>query len=192
MMAHIRGYDIQLLSHDLHDGIVLVDEYGILVKAQKSTLLKELDSRKTSDADNRVFTPDGERCYAKDVMNCLWKEVNKDKQISGAVAKAYCAYTASVGRHCGRIDHVFDSYHELSPKNCKRLRRKPCTITELLNVDFDVRLPVQMETFWSSSKNKLLLQKCTIDYFPTMLIDNPTTTKHVFSAFLDRRRPFFS
>ena len=60
-MAQISGYDMQeLFRHDLTDGNVLVDEKGILMKAQKSTLMKELESRKTSDANNRVFTPDGE------------------------------------------------------------------------------------------------------------------------------------
>ena len=145
--------------------------------------MKELESRKTSDADNCILTPDGETCYVVDVMNCLRKLVKKDKQIFGAIAEAYCAYTASICRHSGRIDHVFDSYHELSPKDCERLRRKTSAIIELQNVDFDVRLPVQMETFWPSSKNKLLFQKFTIDYFTTMLIDKPTSTKHVFSAF---------
>ena len=109
--------------------------------------MKELESRKTSDADNRLLTPDNETCYVMNVMNCLRKEVNKDKQIFGAIAEAYCAYTASVDRHCGRIDNVFDRYHELSPKDCERLQRKTYTIIELLNVNFDVRLPVQMETF---------------------------------------------
>ena len=103
-MVQIHGYDMQeLCRHDRTDGNVLVDEQGILVTAQKSTLMKELESRKTSDAENRIFTPDGETCYVMDVMNCLRKLVNKDKQICCAVAEAYCAYTASVGRHCGRI-----------------------------------------------------------------------------------------
>ena len=132
---------------------------------------------------NITWAPDGETCYVVDVMNCLRKLVKKDKQIFGAIAEAYCAYIASICRHSGRIGHVFDSYHELSPKDCERLRRKTSAIIELQYVDFDVRLLVQMETSWPPSKNKLFLQEFTVDYFTMVLIDKPTSTKHVFSAF---------
>ena len=84
-MVQIRGYDMQkLFSHELTDGGVLFDYQRILVKAQKSRFMKELESRKTSDADNCILTPDGETCYVLDVMNYLRKLVKKDKQIFGA------------------------------------------------------------------------------------------------------------
>ena len=111
----------KLFSHELTDGSVLFDDQGILVKAQKSTLMKELESRMISDVDNCILTPDGETCYVVDVMNCLRKLVKKDKQIFGAIAEAYCAYTTSICTHSSRIDHVFDSYHELSSKDCECL-----------------------------------------------------------------------
>ena len=146
--------------------------------------MKELESRKTSDADNCIFTPDGETCYVVDVMNCLRKLMKKDKQIFGAIAETYGAYITSICRHSGTIDHVFDSYHELSPKDCECLRRKISAIVKLQYVDFDVRLPIQMETSWPLSYySKLLLQKFTVDYFTTILIDKTTSTKLVFSAF---------
>ena len=57
-----------------------------------------------------------------------------------------------------RIDFVFDTYKEMSIKDSERTRRGNTKPIEISTVMKDTPLPVRMETFWPSGKNKTRLQ----------------------------------
>ena len=57
-----------------------------------------------------------------------------------------------------RIDFVFDTYIEGSIKDAERVRRSTQKAIEINNIVAETRLPVDMETFWSSNSNKTKLQ----------------------------------
>ena len=59
---------------------------------------------------------------------------------------------------CDELHIVFDSYVEGSLKATERLRRNTSSI-ELSQIDKITPLPRQMEKFWGSTSNKVLLQK---------------------------------
>lgn len=57
-----------------------------------------------------------------------------------------------------RIDFIFDSYLEMSPKPGERLRRYGKEYITIHSITDDVPLTVQSQKFWGSVENKIKLQ----------------------------------
>lgn len=64
----------------------------------------------------------------------------------------------AVPKHTTRIDLIFDSYLDESPKAFERLRRGVKGFIALSAIDDYVPLPKQFDKFWASNDNKALLQ----------------------------------
>ncbi|KAG8193314.1 hypothetical protein JTE90_003798 [Oedothorax gibbosus] len=64
-----------------------------------------------------------------------------------------------------RIDFVFDSYVEHSLKEGERERRRNVDPIELIQIEQDTHIPIQMDRFWSSCKNKEMLQSAAATSF---------------------------
>ena len=66
-----------------------------------------------------------------------------------------------------RLDIVFDIYLENSVKQQERDRRGKSKATEAIITNVKQALPVDIEAFWCSSNNKMLLQQRFIDWIQT-------------------------
>ena len=182
-IAQLRGYELQrLFQYELSEVSMLFDEHDLFVKANKSTLMHELENI-LDPAEHNTFHQDNTTVFIFDVINCLRKVISKDKTTFGDVATAYITYTSTLTQLASRTDHVFDSYHECSPKDAERLKRQTSNVIEFAKIFSDVRLPVQIDTFWPSSSNKLLLQQHIAESFKSLLTSNPKCQLHIFSAF---------
>ncbi|KAG8196935.1 hypothetical protein JTE90_027638 [Oedothorax gibbosus] len=72
---------------------------------------------------------------------------------------------ASNYKRIKRIDFVFDSYVEHSLKEGERERRRNVDPIELIKIEQDTPIPIQMDRFWSSCKNKEMLQSAAATSF---------------------------
>ncbi len=76
----------------------------------------------------------------------------------------------------GKCDYVFDMYsEEPSVKDSERKRRSNIIPIEHSSIEPDMPLPTQMETFWPSNTNKLLLEKLIYDHLRR---NTPDTRKY--------------
>ena len=69
------------------------------------------------------------------LLHTLWNSI-----------KSTCAFK--------QLDVIYDSYIESSLKERERQRRVAFDIIEYLDIDLSTPLPVQMDKFWGSSRNK--------------------------------------
>ena len=81
-----------------------------------------------------------------------------------------------LSKQCMRIDIVFDLYLNNSVKGYERLRRSKVDSIETLILRYDQQLPVDIDRFWSSNKNKTNLQKAFIKW----MINNYNSHKSVY------------
>ena len=71
-------------------------------------------------------------------------------------------------KHIGSVSHVvFDSYLGLSLKGMERDKRGKHGVIHLARIDHNTPIPQQMNKFWTSNKNNVLLQKLA----STVLLD---------------------
>ena len=58
----------------------------------------------------------------------------------------------NIAKRASRIDFVFDSYIDKTIKDSERQKRAKTSAIELSKIDRQTPLPIQMETFWASSR----------------------------------------
>jgi len=97
-------------------------------------------------------------CIVVDVMSQQRKIPAKNIKTFQEMCTTVLNMSVKSRKPC-RVDFVLDSYLEGSIKQGRRERRKMADPIELLTIDSSTCCPVQMETFWASSRNKELLQK---------------------------------
>ena len=146
--------------------------------------MKELETSYYSSINDALFQSDEKTCYVVDVMNSLRKVMTSEKKTFGAVASAFFSYVQGITKNSGRVDYVFDSYHKLSPKKFERIQRQgKSVVIDINHISEEVLLPVQLSSFWGSSRNKLMLQEFIANTLITTLTVTPSTANHTFSAF---------
>ncbi len=70
------------------------------------------------------------------------------------------------------VHAVFDSYHETSLKEATRQSRFSGSSMQMSTIRGNTPVPVQMDKFWSCSKNKELFQKFVSDRFALLSIEH--------------------
>lgn len=165
-LARERGYSIKsLLSFELTYENPLFEENDILKKeTQKSNIFDEL--QKILDNEEYILEPDSDKfCLMVDVMMGLRKLQWKNMKTFQDLAKSFCSMIRlTLKGHFRRIDFVFDSYIEMSPKSGERLRRYGQDYITIHKIEDDVPLPVQMKKFWACTENKVILQTYLRNY----------------------------
>ena len=63
------------------------------------------------------------------------------------------------------IHFVYDSYIQGSLKECERERRTTERAVEVINLAPETSIPVEMQRFWGSSKNRSNLQILSLEHF---------------------------
>ena len=162
---------------------MLFDEDGMMTKPDKSTLVKEfekqLDEEDYSyDASSNSTT---QYAYVTDVMANIRKVHTKDLGSFGALCSAFIQMISRMSRMSGRNDYVMDSYHEGSLKDSERQCRTKVRPIELASIQYSTPLPMDMNTFWSSSNNKLLLEKHLYGRLVKLALEDPSRVEVVVS-----------
>lgn len=165
-LARERGYPInELLKYEIVDNFFLFDENGFFTKTNKSTLSSELEKVLTETDGSSANLSNLANCYIVDFMACARKISLKDLKTFGDFCEAVCSYVKNIiANTAARIDFIFDSYFDKSPKSFERIRRGTCGSINLHSIKNTTPVPVQKDKFWSSSSNKVKLQDCFKSY----------------------------
>ena len=83
-----------------------------------------------------------------------------------------------------QIDVIYDSYLEFSTKECEIVRgAKSITLVEYALLAAEANIPVEMDLFWASNKNKELLEVLSRNYFVGLA--SKQGVKTVLSGYVD-------
>jgi len=159
-VAREREYPLkELLKYELVDNLFLFDETGLYTKTNKSTLSTELE--KVLTEKDLTVTSNLKTCYIVDFMACARKISLKSLKNFGDFFKAIGSYLRQIIPPTSeRIDFIFDSYFDKSPKSLERLRRDSDGSITLHSISNSTPVPIQKDMFWSSNLNKVNLQNC--------------------------------
>ena len=159
-IAKERGHGMQeLLKYDISCTSYLFDDEGMMKSATKSDLTKELEKHLLTESKKKLFDTMN-TVYLVDVMANIRKiRANaKETKTFGEFVHNFLTYVQNVAKRASRIDFVFDSYIDKTIKDSERQKRAKSSAVELSKINRETPLPVQMETFWASSRNKANLE----------------------------------
>ena len=114
-------------------------------------------------------------------MANIRKVRTKDLSSFGALFDAFTQMTSTISRMSGRNHYFMDSYHEGSLKDSERQRRIKVRPIELASIQDSTPIPMDMNTFWSSSNNKLLLEKHLHGRLVKLALEDPSHVEVVVS-----------
>ena len=156
-IARSRGITMtEILHHDLFNFNPLF-EGDDTYKPDKHILTKELEKLvlekpifvKSVELHTALvidFMPLlGKMNIFKDLLQAAWKS-----------SKSICTFQ--------RLDIIFDSYTDQALKEGERQRRSNVEPLEYVGITEDTKIPIQLERFWTSAKNKELLQTLCRDF----------------------------
>lgn len=157
-IARDRGFTTEdLLKYDVASSPLLFNTDGSMTKPSKSDLLKELEANLKPD-DYR-YAHQKNSSFIIDVMANV-RKVGVAGQSNFQDLVTHLVSLWKVYHQFGRCDYVFDMYSDSpSVKDSERMRRSEAVPIEHSCVEPGTPIPKQMKTFWSSSRNKLLLEK---------------------------------
>ena len=174
--ARLRNYNIsELLSYELTTVPLYLTKDGFLRKSPKSELTrlieKKVDIPKVIEIPistiRNVVTMIDFMAYARKVPV---KKANL-RTYEDFIKNLWNTFT-HIAKNSNRIDIIFDLYLEGSIKQNERDRRKKSTPINVTISSTDQTLPVEMDSFWSSSKNKVELQMCFINWICKSYVDS--------------------
>ncbi|KAG1682452.1 Solute carrier family 22 member 2 [Nymphon striatum] len=166
-IARARGKSMEdLLQYDVRTSSYLFDSEGMMKKAVKSSLVQELEKTLTKEDTGQTpsLTDNVQTAYIVDMMANVRKMRTKGMGTFGAFCEATFIYIQNAAKRANRIDLIFDSYIDKSIKDSERGRRQTVAPIELNMINQETPLPVEMERFWSSNKNKEKLQLLLHEY----------------------------
>ena len=163
--ARMRDYDVaNLLKFELTSVPLFLVKDDLLRKSVKSELIKEIEA--LTENPSPLHVP-------QNIINCMividFMSYARKVPIKKLGLKTFGDLFSNlwdtfqnIHKNCSRIDIVFDLYVESSLKTYGRIYRY-----QVDSIEVDIRsisqpLPVEVDTFWSSSTNKTKLP------FPTM------------------------
>jgi hypothetical protein len=140
----------RILKYDVAPESYLLDRDEMMKTSTKSCPMHELE-KKLPGTDHKIDTESGESTTVIiDVMGGIRKARTKDT--FGEFVKNYVGCTLSSSTYAERVDFIFDSYTRTSIKDSERQRRQHASPIDV--VTEGTKMPVKMETFWSSNSNK--------------------------------------
>ena len=158
-IAKARGRSMEeLLQYDISPKLYLFDKEGLMTKAAKHSLVHELEL-KLDENDAKQPSDDLKKVYIYDVMGNIRKLKSKQAKTFDEFANDFISYATGFSKGAERIDLIFDSYLERSPKDCERQRRQETMPIKVHNMQHHTPLPKEMDKFWSSNANKLQLEE---------------------------------
>ena len=163
-IARSRGISMrELLQYDHVADSHLFNDY-MTSKPQKHTIIAELENHLANhefhfDAGNTELT-----AIIVDFMSMVRKvQFTKLNTFSESFERVWMMIQNIC--NASEFHFVFDSYIQNSLKECEGERRGKEGAVDIVNLSADTSIPVEMERFWASSKNKHNLQLLSRDYF---------------------------
>ena len=145
-----------LLKYDVVPSPLLFDE-GIMIKPTKSQLVQELEVH--LKPEDYSYRHSNNAAFIIDVMASV-RRVNISNLYKFDDLLVTFVSSSEAYRRFGRCDYVFDMYsEEPSAKDSERNRRNNMESIEYSSIIPSSPLPKDMNTFWPSNNNKLLLEK---------------------------------
>ena len=184
-LARVRGFDIEeMLKYDLVSSSSLFDQYNLMSKPVKSSLVKELEKQLNA---NDYFHPKSWKMVTTacivDVMGYIRRLKLKQLKTFGELCEQFISMVSNIHLKSTRIDFVFDSYLEGSIKDSERERRSKCRAIDLNYINFTTPLPVDLDAFWASNSNKCKLQELLSKWLISKAEEKLPNVEVVLSAF---------
>lgn len=157
-IARERGLTTDdLLKYDVVPSPVLFDDAGMMTKPAKSKLLMELETH--LKPEELTYSHRKDASFVVDIMATI-RKVNVTKLSTfNDLLSNFMSFSA-IYHQFGRTDYVFDMYSDdPSVKDSERKRRSDTVPIEYTSIEPSTPLPKDMNTFWPSNNNKLLLEK---------------------------------
>ena len=164
-----------MLAHDLLPTTPLFDG-DLPTHADKSSLVSKIESE--LDLTDWKTNSHIETHVVVDVMAKMRQMPIGDFSTFGALIDAVIKSTINFCKEASCIHMVFDSYVELSLKECERLRRTTVNPIDVVGMDEDTPIPHQQDKFWASEKNKQHLQLL----FRQIVTNRPTETPVIIAS----------
>ena len=155
-IAKERGKSMEeLLTYDVCASSYLLNEEGLITSATKSHIVQEMEKGNSP----KVLPPSSLKtgCIV-DVMANVRKIKVNDMDDFGEFCDGMMQLVQHASKGASRIDLVFDSYLDRSIKDSERQKRETKTPIDLMEMDRKTPIPVQMDRFWPSNKNKANLE----------------------------------
>ena len=156
-IARERGLKTDiLLKYDVPSPLLFDDE-GIMTKPTKSQLVQELEVH--LKPEDYSYRHSNNAAFIIDVMASV-RRVNISNLYKFDDLLVTFVSSSEAYRRFGHCDYVFDMYsEEPSAKDSERKRRNNMESIEYSSIIPSSPLPKDMNTFWPSNNNKLLLEK---------------------------------
>ena len=106
----------------------------------------------------------------------------KEEKTFEKLVHNFLSYVQKKAQGGSRIDLVFDSYIEMTENERQKISRTPAV--QLNKIERTTPLPIQMETFWQSKKNKARLE--SLIHQDAMLYPLNECTSNVFVSAFDQ------
>ena len=157
-IARERGLKTEnLLKYDVVPFPLLFNDEGIMTKPTKSQLVQELEVH--LKPEDYSYRHSNNAAFIIDVMASV-RRVNISNLYKFDNLLVTFVSSSEAYRRFGRFDYVFDMYsEEPSAKDSERKRRNNTESIEYSSIIPSSPLPKDMNTFWPSNNNKLLLEK---------------------------------
>ena len=157
-IARERGLKTEnILKYDVVPSPLLFDDEGIMTKPTKSQLFQELEVH--LKPEDYSYRHSNNAAFIIDVMASV-RRVNISNLYKFDDLLVTFVSSSEAYRRFGRCDYVFDMYsEEPSAKDSERKRRNNMESIEYSSIIPSSPLPKDMNTFWPSNNNKLLLEK---------------------------------
>lgn len=181
-IARCRGYDIKhLLSYELTCTSLFLTRNGFLSKSDKSQLVHLLES-KLQTAPLTELPQSLRKATVVDFMAFARKIPIKSMKIKtyGEFAEIIWKSICQACHNSERIDIILDIYKESSVKGFERSRRSKKQPIEYGVPKDTTPLPVDIDAYWASTKNKELLQF----YFFEWVSHKEAVDKSKFTIFI--------
>ena len=166
--ARLRDFDLKIfMGSEISPICFYLTKRGLIRKPNKSELIIELRSMITKNIPMHLLPTDHHRNMIIDFM-AYTRKVSIEKQNLKTCNDFFINLWSTFSllfKSCNRVDIVFDVYKENSIKASERRQRTTGEGKEITISGFDQSLLVEIDRFWSISKNKTALQlftKCVL------------------------------
>jgi len=172
-IARMRGYDLgTLLQYEITNTSFFLEKDGTLRKSQKFEFAKELKRSLETIPESVPDTGPSSAIVFDFMAFCRKVPIKKMKLCTFEdLFKSLWFTFQHLSSKSSRLDIVFDIYLENSVKQQERDRRIKKQVTETIITNVQQALPVEIQSFWGSSSNKMQLQQSFINWMQTTYKD---------------------
>ena len=173
----LRTFDLaELLKFELTKTSLYLTKDNSLRKPKKSDLVNGLVEKLNGPLKENVPVTGLKTCIVIDFMAYARKTSLKNLRTFGEFVTSVWNIFQHLSSSCQRLDIILDLYIENSIKQGERERRKKTDPIDVDIININQPLPVHIDNFWASSKNKERFQI----FFMSWLIESYSSKKVIY------------